>query len=320
MTVLETRDGVLQDTRFCPECASPLEGDRCDEHGIVRVATRTIPGIATASLGARVGASMRALVTSRYTRVVVVAAVVAIAAVRVHSASDEASRARHAADAADVQLRRLRREVQADRSALNGLSNRTSTVEQSQRKTPDRAAVVKRVSRSVFTVKTDAGLGSGWVIASSPTRIVTNYHVVEDNWVNHRTTVSLVQGDQTRSGEIIEVWPDRDLAIIRTADSLTPLSIASSRPSVGDSVLAAGSPLGLEGTVSAGIVSSFRTEDGLEFLQFSAPISPGNSGGPVVNDRGDVVGIAVAKYTGDGAEGLSFAIPIDVACDLLSAC
>jgi S1-C subfamily serine protease len=85
-------------------------------------------------------------------------------------------------------------------------------------------------------------------------------------------------------------------------------------------VIVVGSPLGLGGTVATGIVSAFRTEEGLEYLQFSAPVSPGNSGGPVVDRSGAVVGVAVGKVVEDGAEGLSFAIPYERACRALGLC
>ena len=92
------------------------------------------------------------------------------------------------------------------------------------------------------------------------------------------------------------------------------------RPAVGDPVLAVGAPLGLAGSVTSGLVSAFRTEDGVEYMQFDAPISPGNSGGPIVDADGQVVGVAVGKYVGGGAEGLGFAIPTDVLCRRIDTC
>lgn len=77
-----------------------------------------------------------------------------------------------------------------------------------------------------------------------------------------------------------------------------------------------GSPFGLERTVATGVVSAFRQG----YLQLSAPVSPGASGAPVLNDRGEVVGVIVTKITGAGAEGLSFAIPIRTVCKVLVGC
>ena len=95
---------------------------------------------------------------------------------------------------------------------------------------------------------------------------------------------------------------------------------AAAAPKIGDSVLVVGAPLGLEDTVTSGIVSARRTENGHDYLQFSAPISPGNSGGPVVDDQGRVIGTAVAKFVGDDAEGLALAVPVAHVCDGLHAC
>jgi putative serine protease PepD len=84
--------------------------------------------------------------------------------------------------------------------------------------------------------------------------------------------------------------------------------------------MAVGSPLGLGGTVSVGVVSGFRSLDGNPYMQFSAPISPGNSGGPVVDGKGFVVGVASAKLVGQGVEGLSLAIPVQTMCAVFLSC
>ena len=85
-------------------------------------------------------------------------------------------------------------------------------------------------------------------------------------------------------------------------------------PDVGTAVLVFGSPEGLEGTVTTGIVSAIR--DG--FIQFSAPVSPGNSGGPVVDYLGHVIGMTESKIVDQGAEGLSFAIPSSRVCTIVA--
>ena len=84
--------------------------------------------------------------------------------------------------------------------------------------------------------------------------------------------------------------------------------------------MAVGSPLGLDGTVTLGVVSGFRSLDGSDYVQFSAPISPGNSGGPVIDSRGYVVAVASAKLVGTGVEALSLGIPVQVVCLSLVAC
>ena len=96
----------------------------------------------------------------------------------------------------------------------------------------------------------------------------------------------------------------------------------ASQPPVGAlSVVALTSlALGLGGTVTSGIVSAYRDDFALDYLQFSAPISPGNSGGPVLDEQGRVVGVAVAKMVTTGAEGIGFAIPASRLCVTLSVC
>ena len=85
---------------------------------------------------------------------------------------------------------------------------------------------------------------------------------------------------------------------------------------VGEEIAAFGSPLDLGGSVTSGIVSGIRPEG----IQFTAAISPGNSGGPVVDNRGRVVGVAQAALVGDNAESLNFAIPSARVCSAFSLC
>jgi S1-C subfamily serine protease len=77
--------------------------------------------------------------------------------------------------------------------------------------------------------------------------------------------------------------------------------------------LTVGTPLGLEATVSDGLVSAFRVEEGTRQVQISAPTSPGSSGGPVITSDGKVIGLVVSGITGGGAENLNFALPINYA-------
>jgi hypothetical protein len=109
---------------------------------------------------------------------------------------------------------------------------------------------------------------------------------------------------------------------VATASALSfSLTCTTARSSVrSELVMTAGSPLGLSGTVSVGVLSGFRSLFGSDYLQFTTAISPGNSGGPVVDRKGRVVGIATAKLMADGAEALGFAIPVQNACATLAAC
>jgi S1-C subfamily serine protease len=133
-------------------------------------------------------------------------------------------------------------------------------------------------------------------------------------------TVEVLQLDRMLEGVVVRTDRTDDLAVVHVHERLTALVVAAARPRVGTTVMAAGSPLGLSGTVSVGVVSGFRSLFGSDYLQFTAAISPGNSGGPVVDRQGHVVGIATAKLLADGAEALAFAIPVQTACASLVAC
>ena len=207
-------------------------------------------------------------------------------------------------------------------AAQQNLAGRLGALEAELRKQPSAAATAKTTARSVFTIVTDDGSGSGFVVAGTPGRadVVTNFHVVAESYLNGDGTVEVVRGDLTYTGQVTDVSESNDLALITVPNRLPALNIGDRRPAIGAPVLVLGSPLGLGGTVTSGIVSAFRTEEGVSYLQFSAPISPGNSGGPVVDERGNVVGVAVAKMVGQGAEGLGFAIPASRLCTALDVC
>jgi putative serine protease PepD len=187
---------------------------------------------------------------------------------------------------------------------------------------PNWPAIVQTVERSVLTVEAGDALGSAWVAHTDAhgSELVTNYHVVADSWTDGSANVDVRQGDRTLVGTIERVDPDDDLAVVHVAEQLPALVSVTARPEIGSGVMAVGSPLGLDGTVTIGIVSAFRSLEGSEYLQFSAAVSPGNSGGPVIDEHGRVVGVTSAKLVYPGAEGLSLAIPVQVVCLNLVAC
>ena len=187
---------------------------------------------------------------------------------------------------------------------------------------PDWAAIAAEVEPSVVTISTDTDLGSGWIahVDATGSDIVTNYHVVADAVAAGTTAVDVLRFDEVLKGSIARTDRADDLAVIHIRERFAALRVAPARPNVGAMVMAAGSPLGLSGTVSVGVVSGFRSLFGADYLQFTAAISPGNSGGPVVDRQGRVVGIATAKLLADGAEALGFAIPVHTACASLVAC
>ena len=199
------------------------------------------------------------------------------------------------------------------------------------------ARVADKVLPSVvsiqFTGPSGSGSGSGVVISDSG-QILTNNHVVESAANGGSLTVNFPDGTST-SADIVGRDPISDLAVISVnkTDGLVPATLGSSAAlTVGQTVVAIGSPLGLSGTVTTGIVSALDRpvsagagEPGavpaeLNAIQTDAAINPGNSGGALVNLKGEVVGInsAIASLGGapgsqSGSIGLGFAIPIDQA-------
>ena len=246
--------------------------------------------------------------------VLLVAAVAGLAGAVLDLRDQLAAERRAAADAARLADERL----EAGVAATNGLAERLGQLEAKVGDQPDLPKVASAVQPSVFTIRTAGGLGSGFVLRRTPGRstIVTNFHVVEDAWRTSAREVSVANDERQLQGTVQRVDEDQDLALVEVAVELPSLERATAAPKVGDPVLAIGSPLGLAGSASSGIVSAVRTGT----LQFSAPVSPGNSGGPVVDRTGRVLGVTTSKLVASGAEGLSFAIPVAVVCTSLQVC
>ncbi|HEV8002891.1 MAG TPA: trypsin-like peptidase domain-containing protein [Planctomycetaceae bacterium] len=170
----------------------------------------------------------------------------------------------------------------------------------------------------VVLVQTPAGLGSGFII-NSRGYCITNYHVIE-----RETRVAVTMFHRGSNGEfirrriddvkIVALNPFLDLALLeipKQADfRFQPVYLASEDDQKeGDEVFAIGNPLGLERSVSRGIVSTRnRSFQGLVYIQTTTQINPGNSGGPLFNSRGEVVGVTNMKS--NFGEGLGFAIPV----------
>jgi serine protease Do len=173
-------------------------------------------------------------------------------------------------------------------------------------------------------VRTPEGLGSGFFI-NSDGYLITNFHVIEGETeltveVYHQT------GDQLdrqsyKEVRIVAINKFHDLALLKIEDKTAPkfkyATLGTSDGlSVGDPVFAIGSPLGLERTVTSGIVSTKTRElEGELYLQTSTQINPGNSGGPLFNLAGEVVGVTNMKIT--FGEGLGFAIPVELVKNFL---
>jgi len=144
---------------------------------------------------------------------------------------------------------------------------------------------------------------------------VTNLHVIREMTT---ARVQLANNEILDSVFVLATDERRDLAIVKIAGfDLPALDLGNSDTlSVGEAVLVVGNPRGLEGTVTAGILSAVRDSDGFKVLQTDAAVNPGNSGGPLVNSKGHAIGVVSFKLR--SAEGLNFAIPINYVRGLLN--
>jgi serine protease Do len=183
----------------------------------------------------------------------------------------------------------------------------------------DVSSLVKQIGEAVVQVRTPGGLGSGFFL-NEDGYLITNFHVIEGE-----TEIS-VEVYQQKNGQldretykqvkIIAINKFHDLALLHVEDKNAPKFKAvtlgnADALSVGDGVFAIGSPLGLERTVTQGILSTkTRQIEGELYLQTSTQINPGNSGGPLFNLAGEVVGVTNMKIT--LGEGLGFAIPVEL--------
>ncbi|GAA0366710.1 hypothetical protein GCM10009541_06400 [Micromonospora gifhornensis] len=170
----------------------------------------------------------------------------------------------------------------------------------------------------VVSVLVGGATGSGFAVDSEQ-HIITNDHILAKGR-SGPVTVELPDGRRF-GAEVVGREPGSDLAVLKVPASAGLASLPLAKPGstrVGEPVLAVGSPLGLSGTVTAGIVSALDRQVRLgdnrhRAVQTDASINPGNSGGPLVNARGEVVGVntAIATIDGNGSIGIGFAIPIE---------
>ncbi|HSH94999.1 MAG TPA: trypsin-like peptidase domain-containing protein, partial [Roseimicrobium sp.] len=177
--------------------------------------------------------------------------------------------------------------------------------------------MVSELGESVVQVRTPGGLGSGFIL-NEDGFLITNFHVIEGETQISVEVYHQKQGQLDRKSykqvKIVAMNKFADLALLKIEDKDAPKFAGiylgdSDALGVGERVFAIGSPLGLERTVTEGIVSTkTRQMQGELYLQTTAQINPGNSGGPLFNLRGEVVGVTNMKIT--FGEGLGFAIPI----------
>jgi S1-C subfamily serine protease len=160
--------------------------------------------------------------------------------------------------------------------------------------------------------KQPLSLGSGFIIGNG--KVVTNLHVIE----GAKYGSVLISGSSTKHKieGYFSIDKQNDLAIL-SVPSLTgkPIQLAPFNPEVGEKIYAIGNPKGLSGTISEGIVSGIRDLENKKLIQITAPISPGSSGGPVLNNKGEVIGVAVGTLA--SGQNLNFAIPSSMVNSLM---
>jgi S1-C subfamily serine protease len=222
-------------------------------------------------------------------------------------------------EALDAELDSARRELERTREDLDDMRQQTSEIESAL---IDVSGGVEGARDSIVTIYCGIvtiycgdRLGSGFSIDfEAPPGyaggVLTNHHVVEDCMFEGTTTaVFAMQGGRRIDGELW-TWDDgNDLAPVVLNEHLPPLE-GSDEVNVGNPVVAIGSPFGLEGTVTTGVISLIFDVG----VQTDAVVNPGNSGGPLLDRNGRVIGVTTFRHPDLRAQGVNFAVFLDQAC------
>jgi S1-C subfamily serine protease len=221
-----------------------------------------------------------------------------------------------AGNAAQLHAQRIERELGFIQAQQTATSKRlAATRGQIRARSASVAPLAARALRSVFTVRTSYGLGTGflaWTDAQG-SYIITANHVVEDA----PDTVTITRKNGSWSADVVVRDKANDLALLRANGrpaNAKPLWQKATKPipRQGQELVLLGSPYGLAGTVTTGIISRITSRE----IQTDAAANPGNSGGPAIDRGGHVVGILVAG----GGENINFAVRIERACAKLRRC
>ena len=169
---------------------------------------------------------------------------------------------------------------------------------------------INNLRSNIVTIRIGQGHGSGFFVGNNG-YLLTNAHVVGDS----KSVQIITSSGMEIEGQVIRKSKSRDVALIKVPLKITnSLYLKFQIPDIASDVYAAGTPIdeALKTTVTKGIISNIRVDNasGLKFIQADASISPGNSGGPLFDKFGNVIGISVAKYNSNSAEGLGLFIPL----------
>ncbi len=293
---------------LCPSCSAPLrQGARyCSQCGTDTETAGAREGIEdNVSRGwqiVRLGGALLGL------------ALVALLLVGYLDARSAATKERHARAQA---IASLRARVTTLEQELDSLAGQSATLAQrlhvAEKSSQGFAPLAKRVLQSVFSIDVPDGGGSGFAawVAGGATYVITASHVVA-GW----SEATVRRRGSSWTATVLRVDRTNDLALLRVSTKIAPPLWAHANlgisPVSGDQLLLVGSPFGLEGTVTTGIVSRVSYRE----IQTDAAANPGNSGGPALDADGNVVGVLISG----GGENLNFAIPIQRACVTLRAC
>ena len=201
-------------------------------------------------------------------------------------------------------------------SINKGVTNNKNVIEQSRIiNFSDNPDAIELVEKSVVKINCYGenrkliATGSGF-IAFENNVVITNYHVIEESF---RVEAIDNKGKVYDIGSVLAYDSDKDVAILKVSANIDvqPLSICDdSNIKKGEKVIAIGSPIGIQNSVSAGIYSGSILNGEIEMIQFTAPISPGSSGGPLFNNNGEVIGITTGSY--ESGQNINVAIPSSV--------
>lgn len=293
-------------TRFCGGCGAAVE-PMPDEAALVEepvAAKKAVP-------------AKRSRLTGAALAVALVGVGVAVAAVLL--AVSERSARSSAVRSDRAQIASLKHELAGLSAKSSLLAGQVSATEKKLSSSEAGVApLAARILRSVFTVDTPTGLGTGWAAWTDDgsTYLITANHVAQDAIDYGTHQVKIRQKARTWNGTIVRTDSTNDLAVIRVKGTIAPplwqTPNDSLSPSPGDRLLLVGSPYGLEGTVTTGVVSRVT----YDAIQTDAAANPGNSGGPAVDADGNVVGVLLSG----GGENINFLRPIQRACVAVRSC